>query len=592
MIGAAIANRLPGAAASDAGKRPPGATRQARFALFSHFLRAHRRALLAVVLFSAFVNLLMLTGPLFMLQIYDRILLSRSMPTLAVIFALVGVLFLFMGALDYLRQQVLGRLAMRMQHALAQPVCRAALERTRESAERKRESEQRTGSAQTPRELEALQAFLASPLPFAFLDLPWSLVFLAVLTAFHWSYGVFAVVATLVLIALAAANEMSLRAERRDQRRALAMSDDFQQSLWQETDTIRGLGLERNVLAIWHRWVEKKLGHQCRVATRGGGFGVASKTLRLFFQSAILALGAALALHGLASEGVIIAASIVLGRMLAPLDLLIGQWTGVVNARQSFDSLARVMEGREAPPQRTALPAPAGQVAFSRVIAGGSPTKPALATGEFAVAPGEALGIVGPSASGKTTLLRALVGSMPLLAGEIRIDGAALEQWDADALGAHIGYVPQHIALFPGTIRDNIARMGRGADDAAVIAAARSAGVHELILGLEDGYDTVVDPRRRTLSGGQRQRIALARAFYGDPAIYALDEPNAHLDGMAEASLLRVLNERKAAGKTVFLTIQRRSLLPVCDKLLVLSGGRQVRFGPAAEVAREVMNVR
>ena len=556
-----------------------------RFALLRRFVRSHRRLVAAVMLFSAFVNLLMLTGPLFMLQIYDRILLSRSMPTLAVIFALVSVLFLFMGVLDHLRQQVLGRLAMKLQHALSQPVFRSALAQMHDPV-------RQAGSVRAQKDLELLQSFLASQVPFAFLDLPWSLVFLGVLVAFHWSYGVFALVAIAVLVVIAVANELSLRAERRELRQALLMSDDFQKSLWQETDTIRGLGLTRNVLGIWYRWLERKLRHQSWISARGGGFTTASKTLRLFFQSAVLALGAVLVLRGQASEGVIIAASIVLGRILAPLDMIIGQWSMIVNVRQSFDSLQHTMDGYEAPPRRTALPAPEGRVAFDKVVVGGSLAKPVLVTGTFAVGPGEVLGVVGPSAAGKTTLLRALVGSAPLLAGDIRFDGASISQWDADALGAHIGYVPQHIALFPGTVRDNIARMAADADDGQVIQAAMRAGVHELIVGLDEGYDTVINPHERALSGGQRQRIALARAFYGDPVAYALDEPNAHLDGLAEGALLRTLGELKADGRTVFLTIQRRSLLPACDKLLVISDGRQVNFGPADEVARQTMNLR
>ena len=544
-------------------------------------LGASRGLLLGVGVFSLFVNLLMLTGPLFMLQVYDRVLASRSEATLLTLFLLITALFSLMGVLDFARTRVLARAGARFQALLDRRVFEAVLRRAISPDERGRPSS-------GVRDLESIQRALSGPAPFAFFDAPWAPLFLAAIFFFHWSLGLLAMGGGLVLFAVAILNERRAREPLGASAEASARSDGYAEVLRREGETIQGLGMRSAAIARWEKLREGALGAQIAASDATSGYAVASKTLRFYLQSAMLGLGALLAIEGAISPGVMIAASILMGRALAPVEQAIGQWAVMQRAFKGWTGLTELLRTTPPPSSPTPLPAPKGVVSVEGVTAAPPGARaPTLRNVSFRVEPGQALGVIGPSAAGKSTLARLLVGIWRPVQGSVRLDGAELGQYSDDDLGRHVGYLPQDVALFDGTVTENIARMAAEADPAAVVTAARRAGAHELILRLPQGYDTPIGPSGARLSGGQRQRIALARALYGDPAVVVMDEPNSNLDAQGEQALVLAIKDLRERGRTAIVMAHRPSAIAACDVLLMLDAGTPRAFGPKEEVLRQ-----
>ncbi|MGB0853432.1 MAG: type I secretion system permease/ATPase [Pikeienuella sp.] len=550
--------------------------RELRTALFSS-----KRLLVGVGVFSVFVNLLMLTGPLFMLNVYDRVLTSNSFPTLYSMLALITALFLFMGLLEHSRGRILARAGARFQELLDRRVFDAVLRRSVAPTER---TKPQTGL----RDLETIQRVLASPAPFALFDMPWTPLFLAMIFSFHWLLGVVAFIGGAVLLVLTILNEVFSRKPMLESQMAAGQSEAFAESLRREGETVQALGMRGAALNKWRKLREKALTLNIDASDSTGGFAATSKTMRFYLQSLILAVGAGLAIQGEISPGMMIAASILMGRALAPIEQAIGQWANIQKARDGWHKLSELLTKTPEQPPRTELPQPKGKLEMQAVsIVAPGERAPTLRNVSFLVEPGQALGVIGPSASGKSTLARALTNIWKPAAGKIRLDGAALDQYPDDVLGANVGYLPQDVALFEATVAENIARLSDQIDPEAVVTAAKRAGAHDMILKLPAGYDTPAGPSGGRLSGGQRQRIALARALYKDPPVLVLDEPNSNLDALGEAALVNALKEAKARGRTVVIMAHRPSAIAACDLLLMLENGQPRAFGPKDQVLRE-----
>ncbi|MEO1612935.1 MAG: type I secretion system permease/ATPase, partial [Pseudomonadota bacterium] len=438
------------------------------------------------------------------------------------------------------------------------------------------------------RDLETIQRVLSSPAPFAIFDIPWTPLFLALIFSFHWMLGALAFGGGAFLILLTWLNEVSSRKPMAESQMASAQSEAFSESLRREGETVQALGMRGSALSKWKQFREKSLGAAVTASDSTGGFSTASKTIRFFLQSAILALGAGLAIEQLISPGQMIAASILMGRALAPIEQAIGQWSNVQRALDGWKKLAELLAKTPEQQQRTPLPEPKGRLeAQGLTIVAPGERAPTLRNVSFVIEPGQALGVIGPSASGKSTLARALVNIWKPAQGKIRLDGAALDQFEDDVLGANLGYLPQDVALFEASVAENIARLSDDIDPEAVVTAAQRAGAHDMILKLPGGYDTPAGPTGGRLSGGQRQRIALARALYKDPAVLILDEPNSNLDAQGEAALVQAIKDAKERGRTVVIMAHRPSAIAACDLLLMIEAGQPRAFGPKDEVLRE-----
>ena len=529
-------------------------------------------------LFSAFVNLLMLTGPVFMLQVYDRVLASRSEATLVALVGIVAFLFLMMGLLDHFRARVLARAGARFQDRLDSRVLGAILTRAGRSPQA------RSAPAAGLRDLEAMQRFASSPGAFAFFDVPWTPVFLFALFTFHWMLGLFAVLSGLALLVLALLNQARTGSLQEEAGRATARAAHFTEQLRAGGETVRGLGMRGAVLSRISGIRTRALERTVEASDRGGAFAVTARTMRFFLQSMMLGLGAWLAIQGAATPGTMIAATILLGRALAPIDQAVGQWPVLQRALEGWRSLARLLDETPEEAGRTPLPAPDPSVLRSMgqalleadnvVIAAPGAKTPAVRGASFRLEPGTAIGIAGPSASGKSTLVRALVGVWQPVAGTVTLAGASLDQYGEEALARHVGWLPQEVVLFEGTVAENIARLDPEPDPEAVVAAARRAGVHEMILALPGGYDFEVAAGGAALSGGQRQRIALARTFYREPVVVVLDEPDAHLDSAGADALNRALAAMKARGGAAVIVAHRSAAFAECDVVCLMEGGR------------------
>ncbi len=553
-------------------------------------LRAARREgrglLWAAAFFSIFVNLLMLTGPLFMLQTYDRVLGSRSEETLVALFILVAFLYLIMGIVDWARGRLLTRMGARFQAKLDRRVFEAML---------KKASIDRSGgkdglAGQELKDLEAVQRFYASPIFAALFDLPWAPIFLACIALFHPWLGLMGLAGASVLILLTVMNQLTTRSAVVKSAAASYVSDRYSEHLQDEAETIRSLGMQNNAFEKWQQSRERSLRENVHAADMGGSFSTASKTFRLFLQSAMLALGAYLVLLGQITPGAMIAGSILLGRALAPIEQVVNQWTLIQRARRGWNSLIDLLS--EVPEDRTpvALPRPAAKldVAQLTLIPPGA-RQASLRLISFKVAPGEAVGVIGPSGSGKSSLARALTGVWWPAGGKIRLDGATLDQYAPEKLAEYIGYLPQRVTLFDGTIAENIARLATKPDDAKVVEAARKAAAHEMILQLPQGYDTPVQSVGTQLSGGQIQRIGLARALYDEPVLLVLDEPNANLDNEGSNALNQAIRAVKERGGAVLIMAHRPAAIQECDNLLVLEDGARRAWGPREQVMSEIV---
>ena len=547
----------------------------------SKVLRRWKGAILSVGLFSVFTNLLMLTGPLFMLQIYDRVLGSRSEETLLALLILVILLYGIMGILDFARGRIAAQIGAGFQSGLDERVFAATLKRAVAADARARPD---SGL----QDVESIQRLLASPALFAVFDLPWTPIFIGAIFIFHPLLGWLALAGGVLLVAITILNQYSTRRPVLEAARDGAISQSLSESFRTQSEVVHGLGMQDAALAKWAGAREAALITSTRAAHRTGIFTTLSKTLRLFLQSAMLALGAWLVLQNEMTAGAMIAGSILMGRALAPVEQAIGQWSLVQRARQGRKALAFMLGTMPAPQIRTALPRPKAYLDLSKVtvVPPGENTA-TLRMVSFRVEPGQALAVIGESASGKSTLARVLTGIWPPVSGHIRLDGAALDQYNPADLGRYIGYLPQDVALFDGTISENIARLAAAPDSEKVIAAAKMADAHEMILKLPEGYDTKINGGER-LSGGQKQRIGLARALFDDPVLLVLDEPNSNLDSHGGLALDAAVRNFKAKGGVVVVMAHRPSGIAECDLALVLSGGVVAKFGPRDEVIRSM----
>lgn len=535
-----------------------------------------RGPLIAVFLFSVFVNLLMLTGPLFMMQVYDRVIPSRSVPTLAALTLLVVFLFAMMAVLDHARLRLAARVGARVQDRLDRRVMAAGLTHP--------------SGAAGPRDLTAVQRLLASPVVPAACDLPWTPLFFAMIFALNADLGLLALAGGAVLIVLALLNQRTTRAALVRASQAGAAAERLAAQFRAEAEVVGALGMTGAALDLWQGARRAALTAGLAGADLGGMFSTLSRSFRLLLQSLMLAAGAWLALHDRLSPGSMVAASILLGRGLAPIEATIAHWALVQAGGQAWRRLGQLLAESPAPRPRTTLPRPQAAVEVQQVtVAPPGSSVAALRRLSFALRPGQALGVVGPSGAGKTTLARALAGVWPPASGEIRLGGAALSQYDPAELGRHIGYLPQRAALFEGTIAQNIARMAPRPDGAQVVAAAKKAGAHEMILSLPQGYDTWVSAQGAPLSGGQVRRVALARAFHGDPVLLILDEPDANLDAAGAKALTGAIRQARASGAAVVVTAHRAAALEACDMVLVLDAGMGRRFGPLAAMTPEAV---
>ena len=507
-------------------------------------LGACRGALLGAAGISFVTNLLMLTGPLFMLQVYDRVLASGSVETLSALVVLVIGLFAFMGLLELVRARVLVLVGLRVDRLVGITLFESVLSVAPAVGG--------TRQTQALRDLEQIRQFAAGPVPPAAFDLPWAPIYFTVLFLFHSVLGMVAVAGALILAVLSILNEALSRRPLEEASKLLSRSMDFAEAGRRNAETLHAMGMIGSYCCRWLEEHRRILSMHLRASDVAGTLTVSTRITRLLLQSLILAAGAYLAIRQAISPGVMIAASIIMSRALAPIEQLIGQWRNILAVRQAASRIAaRLHEMPEQRP-RIMLPAPQGNLTVSDLYAAPLGSQEIVLKGlNFALAPGQALAVIGPSASGKSTLARALVGVWPPKRGEIRLDGAALDQWDASQRGRAIGYLPQDVELFDGTIAENIARFDPHYREEQVLAAARLANVHELILRLPDGYETRVGEAGAVLSGGQRQRIALARALYGDPVLIVLDEPNSNLDSEGEQALCNVISVLRSERRTL-----------------------------------------
>ncbi len=545
--------------------------------------RAESRSLYwFVAIFSACVNMLMLTGPLFMLQVYDRVLGSRSEATLVALAALVAFLYLMMGILDFVRGRVLSRIGARFQARMDKRVFAAAIERAATG--------ERQASAAGVRDLEAIQRFLASPVLSAFFDIPFTPVFLLGIFIFHPWLGYLAIGGGVILVITTLANQAHTRDPVLRSSIANAEADRLAERLKAEADMVQALGMRGAAYARWNRLRDRALGLSLDAGDAQGGYTAGTKTFRLFLQSAMLGLGAFLVLREEMTPGGMIAASILMGRALAPIEMAVGQWAMVQGAVRSWTNLAELLSQVPERARKLDLPRPAARLNLASVtVLPPGEHHAALRMVTFHLEPGEAIGVIGPSGSGKSSLARAITGAWPPAGGTIRLDGATLDQYEPDVLGRHIGYLPQKVQLFDGTIAENIARLDPGAKDDDIIRAAKQADAHEMILRQPNGYDTYLTMMGGHLSGGQIQRVGLARALYGDPVILVLDEPNSNLDNEGSKALNDAIRRMKAERKGVLIMAHRPAAIQECNKLLVLDGGVVRAFGPRDEILAKMV---
>jgi len=545
--------------------------------------RKNRALFWSVGIFSVFVNLLMLTGPLYMLQVYDRVLGSRSEETLLALSVLVAFLFLIMGLLDYARGRVLARIGARFQAQLDRRVFSAVL---RASARGQGNTTANAGL----RDLEAVQRLLSSPVLASIFDIPWTPVFIAAIFMFHPWLGILAVCGGIFLILITVLNQIITRKPVLDANVSTHFADQMAEQLRGESELVQSLGMQGAVFDRWQVARQKALAATIHASDSGGGFSILTKTFRMFLQSAMLGLGAYLVLQNQLTAGAMIAGSILMGRALAPIEQSIGQWALVQRASKGWDNLTTLLSEVPVEQPRTALPKPKAVLTAEQVtVVPPGQQQASLRMVSFALKPGQAMGVIGPSGAGKSTLARAITGVWRVAGGKIRLDGAALDQYDPDVLGQHIGYLPQRVQLFDGTIAENIARLSMQPDDAAIVKAAQKAAAHEMILAFPDGYDTRVSANGGRLSGGQLQRIGLARAMYGDPVILVLDEPNSNLDNEGSQALNVAIKQMKDDGGAVLIMAHRPAAIQECELLLVLEGGARKAFGPKDEVLREMV---
>ena len=530
-------------------------------------------------LISLLSNLIMLVGPLFMLQVYDRVLPSRSMPTLWALLVIVVILYAAYALIEAVRSRMTVRFSALVDGILSPLAFKAAV--------RGRLVTFGPLQADPVRDLETVRYFVSGPGPVALFDLPWMPIYIVAVFLLHPLLGWVTIGGVALMAVLLIINELLSKAPARDVAMASARRQTQADDAKANAESIAAMGLMPAIIGRWERASAELDTAQQRAADRVGLYAALSKALRFLIQAGVLAAGAYLVILNEVTGGLMIAASIISSRAIAPIEQIIGQWRSFVAARQSWKRLAAALDATQKPATGVALPTPHRSLRVEQLATGVGQL--VLVQGvSFDLVAGEAMGILGPSGSGKSSVARALVGAWRALRGEIRLDGSALAHFDPDRLGRHVGYLAQQVELFAGTIAENISRFGSEPDPEALFAAARAAQVHDLIASLPDGYETQIGERGTVLSAGQRQRIGLARALYGDPFLIVLDEPNSNLDAEGDAALTEAIKAAKGRGAVVVVVAHRPSAVTAADKILFLRGGRQVAFGPKDEVLARI----
>ncbi|MBL8575330.1 MAG: type I secretion system permease/ATPase [Hyphomicrobiaceae bacterium] len=549
--------------------------------LVAEATRSVKSEMIGVAVFSAVINLLMLTGPLFMLQVYDRVLTSRSTATLVALVILILMLFGFMAVLDAIRARVLSRIGLKVDAKLRNSVFDAIV-----TAQLTRRS---ISDGQQPlRDLDTIRTFMGGQGPIVLFDLPWMPLYMLLVFLLHPWLGLLACAGAVVVVVLTLVTEMKSREPMQKATQELGRRNAWTEGSRRNAEVLKALGMSK---AIRDRWVASHSAASVEQVTGGdsvGGVSAITKAFRLFLQSALLGLGAYLVIIGQASGGVMIASSIIAARALAPVEQAIAQWRGFVAFRQARTRLEQLLMAPA--PARTSLPTPMNHVTLTDVAVAPPGARVVTLMGmNFTLKAGDGVAVIGPSAAGKSTLARAMVGVWPVVRGELRIDGATFDQWAPDQIGQMIGYLPQAVELFDGTVAANIARFAPDAEGESIVKAAQAAGAHEMILKLPEGYDTQIGEQGVTLSAGQRQRIGLARALYGEPFLVVLDEPNANLDAEGETALMKAVRSVRDRGGVVVVMAHRPSALAEVDLVLVIKDGKQVMFGPKDEVLKKAV---
>ncbi|WP_394754628.1 type I secretion system permease/ATPase [Crenothrix sp.] len=543
-------------------------------------IRHCRQSFQSAALFSFFINVLMLMPSLYMMQVYDRVLGSNSIPTLIMLTLLAVVLFITLGALEWIRSQILIRVSARFDLLLNERLYRVLFRQALVSGGK--------SSAQPLSDLLALRQFLTGQGLFAFFDAPWIPVYIGLLFLFHNSFGMVAIGSAILLILLAIWNEKATHDDLEQANRVSVESANITSRNLRNAEIVHALGMLPALLSRWKEKQQNLIILQAQASNKAGLISALSKTYRLTIQSLILGLGAWLAIDREITPGLMIGGSILLGRALAPIDLMIGSWKQFLSARTAYERLNTLLAQFPPETERMPLPPPKGALRAEQAVIVPPGSRTAVVKGiSFAIDPGVFVALIGPSASGKSTLARALLGIWPTANGAIRFDGAEVAQWDRALLGPFVGYLPQDIELFDGTIADNIARFG-DLDSEKVVAAAKATGVHDMILHLPQGYDTEIGSTGGVLSAGQRQRIGLARALYGDPVLVVLDEPNSNLDEQGEIALGQALAGLKKRGCTVIVITHRMGVLGLTDRIMILNDGLLVMDGPRDEVLEKL----
>lgn len=544
-------------------------------------LKACRESFLSVGFFSFFINALMLVPTFYMLQVYGRVITSGSLTTLSMLTLIMTGLVITLGCLEWTRSRIMVRVSNRLDMLLSRQVYKASFKRALESGGM-------DASAQPLNDLTGLRQFLSGNGLFAFFDAPWLPIYIAVMFMFHPWFGWVATGSALLLLLLAFVNERLTGPTLAQANKEHIGASLYTTKNLRNAEVIESMGMLETLMDRW--WTRQKnvLLLQSRASDKGAMISTLSRSFRILVQSLILGLGAYLAVDHQVGAGLVFAGSVLLGRALAPIDLIIGSWKGFIAARSQYARLNAILASQQAQPERMSLPAPKGDVQVENLTVAAPGSNIAIIKNiSFSVPAGCVVGIIGPSAAGKSTLARALLGIWAPLQGVVRLDGADISAWDKHELGPHIGYLPQDIELFEGSVSDNIARF-TGVDSEKVILAATTAGVHDMILLLPDGYDTVIGGDGVVLSGGQRQRIGLARALYGSPRLIILDEPNSNLDEVGDRALIAALHRIRLSGATLFVITHRTNIVSQLDRLMVMSNGGLSLFGPRELVLTEL----
>jgi ATP-binding cassette subfamily C protein len=546
-------------------------------------LHACRGAFIGVAVMSCMINLLYLTGSIFMLEVYDRVLPSRSVPTLVGLVILAAGLYIAQGVLDLIRGRVLIRIGTSLDEALNARVLDTVVRLPLTAGSRNE-------GLQPLRDLDNVRAFLSGMGPGAFFDLPWLPFYLAICFAFHVMIGLTALIGAIILVTLTVVTEYMSRMPARQAMGLAARRNDLAATSRRNAEVLVAMGMSGRLTRRWSEANQNYLSGNQRASDVAGGLGAIAKVMRMTLQSAVLAVGAYLVIHQEATAGIIIAGSILSARALAPVDLAIAHWKSFVLARESWHRLNRLLDQLPAQASQTKLHDPSKTLSVEGVsIVPPGDQRLIVQDVSFALQAGNGLGVIGPSGSGKSSLVRALVGVWQPVRGKVRLDGAALDQWSSDVLGRHVGYLPQDVELFAGSVAQNICRFDPEASSETIIAAAKEAGVHEMIIKMRDGYDTQIGEQGTALSAGQAQRVALARALFADPFLIVLDEPNSNLDTEGDEALTRAVRAARERGAIVVVVAHRPIGIEAVDQLLVLRDGRMQAFGPKDQVLGQVL---